>query len=228
MLNLKKSEWLILIGLLVLSFIPIIGGIFRLVELGQGTALEFLPENPRIQSAPIPVEFHLISSIPYCILGAFQFLLSIRKNYPKWHRLAGRLLVCAGMVSALSGLWMTHYYSFPDSLQGNLLYFVRIIVGSAMTVCILLGLSSVLKKKIAQHQAWMIRAYALGQGAGTQVLIAIPWLLTVGEPNGFTRDILMTAAWVINIVVAEWIINKRSYTRKLSVTTENHLHVRWY
>ena len=211
MLNLKKSEWIILIGLLALSFIPIIGGIFRLVELEQGTALEFLPENPRILSAPIPVEFHLISSIPYCILGVFQFLLSIRKNYPKWHRLAGRILVCAGMVSALSGLWMTLYYSFPDSLQGNLLYFVRIIVGSSMTVCILLGLSSVLKKRIAQHQAWMIRAYALGQGAGTQVLIAIPWLLTVGEPSGFTRDILMTAAWVINIVVAEWIINKRSY-----------------
>ena len=208
MLNLKKSEWIILIGLLLLSFVPSIG-ILRLVELVLGTAVEFMPENPRIQSAPVPVEFHLISSIPFCILGAFQFLSSIRRDYPKWHRLAGRFLVCAGIVSALSGLWMTHYYSFPDSLQGNLLYFVRIIVGVSMTVCILLGLSSVLKKRITQHQAWMIRAYALGQGAGTQVLITIPWLLTVGEPSGFTRDILMTCAWVINIVVAEWIINKR-------------------
>jgi uncharacterized membrane protein len=209
MINLKKSEWIILTGLLVLSFIPGIGGIFRLVELELGTALEFLPENPRIQSAPIPVEFHLISSIPFCILGAFQFLPGIRRNYPKWHRLAGRFLVCAGIVSALSGLWMTHYYSFPDSLQGNLLYFVRINVGFSMTMCILLGLSSVLKKRITQHQAWMVRAYALGQGAGTQSLIAIPWLLTVGEPGGMTRDILMTAGWVINIAVAEWIICRR-------------------
>ena len=209
MINLKKSEWFVLIGLLVLSFVPSIGGTFRLAELGLGTALEFLPENPRVQSAPVPVEFHLFSSIPYCILGAFQFLLSIRKYYPKWHRIAGRFLVCAGIVSALSGLWMTHYYSFPASLQGNLLYFVRIVVGISMTTCIILGLSSVLKKRIAQHQAWMIRAYALGQGAGTQALIAIPWLLSVGEPSGFTRDILMTAAWVINIVVAECIIFRR-------------------
>lgn len=104
---------------------------------------------------------------------------------------------------------MTHYYSFPGSLQGNLLYFVRIVVGVSMTTCIVFGLSSVLKKRIARHQAWMIRAYALGQGAGTQVLIAIPWLLTVGEPSGFTRDILMTAAWAINIVVAESIIYRR-------------------
>jgi len=217
MINLKKSEWIILVGLLVLSFVPVIGGMFRLAELELGATLEFLPENPRIQSAPIPVEFHIISSITFCILGAFQFLLSIRKNYPKWHRLAGRFLVCAGLVSALSGLWMTHYYSFPGSLQGNLLYLVRIIVGFSMTMCILLGLSSVLKKRIAQHQAWMIRAYALGQGAGTQVLIMIPWMLTVGEPGGFTRDILMTAAWVINIVVAEWIINKRGYRQNISI-----------
>lgn len=217
MRNLIKSEWIILTGLLVLSFVPVIGGMFRLVELELGATLGFLPENLRIQSAPIPVEFHIISSITFCILGAFQFLLSIRKNYPKWHRLAGRVLVCAGIVSALSGLWMTHYYSFPVSLQGSLLYFVRIIVGLSMTICILLGLSLVLKNRIAQHQAWMIRAYALGQGAGTQVLIMMPWMLTVGEPGGFARDILMTTAWVINIVVAEWIINKRSFSLNISI-----------
>ncbi|MFT6864468.1 MAG: hypothetical protein ACJAVK_003034, partial [Akkermansiaceae bacterium] len=55
----------------------------------------------------------------------------------------------------------------------------------------------------------MIRAYALGQGAGTQVLVSIPWLVTVGEPSGFTRDVLMTLAWVINVFVAEWIIRRR-------------------
>ncbi len=204
MIHLEKSEWFILIGLLLLSFVPCIGGIFRLVELSGGSG--FLPENPRIRSAPTPVLFHLISVVPYCILGAFQFLPSFRRKYPKWHRIVGRLLVLAGIVSALSGLWMTHYYSFSDDLQGNLLYIVRILVGFAMTAYILLGLSSILKKRIAQHQAWMIRAYALGQGAGTQVLITIPWLLTAGDPMGLTRDILMTLAWVINIFIGEWAI----------------------
>jgi hypothetical protein len=56
----------------------------------------------------------------------------------------------------------------------------------------------------------MIRAYAIGQGAGTQVIISIPWLLLAGEPTGLTRDLLMTLAWVINIVVAEKIILKQS------------------
>ncbi len=208
MIDLKKSEWIILLGLLLLSFVPCIGGISRLVALGSGAGL--LPENPRIQSAPILVILHILSAVPYCILGAFQFLPSFIRMYPKLHRLTGRLLVGAGIISALSGLWMTHYYSFPDELQGDLLYCVRIIVGFAMIAYILLGLAAVLKKRIVQHRAWMIRAYALGQGAGTQVLITIPWLLTVGEPTGLTRDILMTLAWVLNIIVAERAINNRS------------------
>jgi hypothetical protein len=129
-------------------------------------------------------------------------------KYPKWHWLVGRLLVGAGFIAAITGLWMTHYYSFPDDLQGVLLYIVRILVGVAMIAFILLGLSSILKKRIEQHKAWMIRAYALGQGAGTQVLITIPWLLTIGEPMGLTRDILMSLAWGINILVGEWAIKK--------------------
>ncbi len=208
MINLKKSEWIILIGLLLLSFVPCVGGIFRLVDLVSDSGL--VPENPRIQSAPIPVIFHILSAVPYCILGAFQFLPSVMRMYPKWHRLAGRLLGIAGLISAISGLWMTHYYSFPDDLQGNLLYYVRIIVGFAMIAYILLGIAAIFKKRIVQHRAWMIRAYALGQGAGTQVLVTIPWLLTFGEPSGLTRDILMTVAWVINIIVAEGAINNRS------------------
>jgi hypothetical protein len=208
MLNLKKSEWFVLISLLLLSFIPSLG-VFRLAELGLGTDLEFLPANPRAKSAPIPIYFHIVSSILFCILGAFQFLSSIRNNHPIWHRYAGRLIIVAGVVSALSGLWMTHYYAFPESLQGNLLYTVRVVVSISMTLFILLGLFSILKRKFVQHQAWMIRAYALGQGAGTQALISIPLVLTAGEPSGFSRDILMTAAWVINIAASEWIITRR-------------------
>lgn len=204
MLQLNKSEWSILVGLLLLSFVPSIGGTFRLVELVTNS--EFLPENPRIQSVPLPAVFHIVSSALFCTLGAFQFLPSIRRKYPKWHRLAGRLLVGAGIMSAISGLWMTYYYSFPDHLQGNLLYAIRIFIAFSMVAFILLGLSAVFKKRIAKHQAWMIRAYALGQGAGTQVIVSIPWLLIIGEPNGLSREILMTAAWMINIAVAELVV----------------------
>ncbi len=77
-----------------------------------------------------------------------------------------------------------------------------------MIAFILLGVEAVLRKRFVHHQAWMIRAYALGQGAGTQVLIAIPLVLAVGQPSGINRDLLMMLGWVINIIVAETIIKK--------------------
>ena len=150
-----KSEWMILVGLFVLSFIPVSAGIFRLVELGGGAAM--LPENPRVTAAPMPVVLHIIIVGLYCYLGAFQFLPSIRRHSPKWHRCNGRLMVVSGIVSALSGLWMTHFYSFPYELQGDLLYCVRILLGSAMVVFRVLGLAAILRRDIVRHSSWMIR-----------------------------------------------------------------------
>ncbi len=202
-----KSEWMILVGLLALSFIPISAGIFRLVELGGGAAM--LPVNPRVNAAPTPVVLHIISVFHYCIFGAFQFLPSIRRHSLKWHRYNGRLMVVSGIVSALSGLWMTHFYSFPYELQGNLLYSVRILLGSAMVAFIFLGLAAILKRDIVRHSSWMIRAYAIGQGASTQGLMIMSWIaISGGEPSGLTRDVMMTFAWIINIAIAEWIIRK--------------------
>jgi hypothetical protein len=56
----------------------------------------------------------------------------------------------------------------------------------------------------------MIRAYATGLGAGTQVVTHLFWLLLVGQPTGFSRAVLMGAGWVINLAVAEWIIRRRT------------------
>ena len=75
-----------------------------------------------------------------------------------------------------------------------------------MVTFILIALYQIRRLRIIEHQAFMIRSYALGIGAGTQVLITIPWLATVGEPTGLIRDLLMTFAWLINIAIAESII----------------------
>ncbi len=167
-----------------------------------------LPENPRVTAAPMPVVLHIFSVGLYCYLGAFQFLPSIRRHSPTLHRYNGRLMVVLGIVSALSGLWMTHFYSFPYGLQGDLLYSVRILVGSSMVVFVVLGIAAILRRDIVRHSSWMIRAYAIGQGANTQGLLLGPISIISEEPSGFTRDILMTFAWIINISVAEWIIHK--------------------
>lgn len=78
---------------------------------------------------------HIVSASAFAVLGAFQFARRFRRRWPGWHRRAGRLLVTSGLASALSGLWMAHFYQLPD-LDGPLLYVFRLLFGSLMTVAI--------------------------------------------------------------------------------------------
>ena len=56
----------------------------------------------------------------------------------------------------------------------------------------------------------MTRAYAIGLGAGTQVLTHLPWFIfATGKPGEGPRAVMMGAGWLINILFAEWIIRRR-------------------
>jgi predicted membrane protein DUF2306 len=117
-------------------------------------------------------------------------------------------MVPCGLAAALSGLWMSQFYSLPKS-DGELLYVFRLIFGSAMLIAIVLGASAVRRRDYGRHGDWMMRSYAIGLGAGTQVFTHLPWLLFFGVPDELTRALLMAAGWVINIIVVEWIIHRR-------------------
>lgn len=203
-----RADWLVPLALIVLSAVPFIGGVVRLVALAGGA--DITPQNARFFAAPLPVVLHILSATVFCILGAFQFAPGFRRRRPGWHRVAGRLLVLCGLVAGLSGLWMTVFYPLAPHFQGTLLFGFRLLFGSAMVLSVALGLWSILRREIVRHRAWMIRGYALGQGAGTQALIFLLWALVLGTPSALTSELLMGASWAINLVLAEWIIRRGS------------------
>ena len=204
----NRAEWLVPVGLILLSAIPVLAGAIRLTELTNGA--EITPDNARFFASPLPVVLHIFSVSLYSILGAFQFSRGFRRQQRhRWHRVAGWLLVLSGLIAALSGLWMTLFYPWPEG-DGEILYGLRLLFGSAMLLSIILGVVEIRRKNIRRHSAWMMRAYAIGLGAGTQVLTHLPWFLLFGDPGELPRAFLMGAGWVINLVVAEWIIRKQS------------------
>ena len=198
-----KSEWFIPAGLIALSFVPVLAGTFRLIQLGGGA--DITPDNARFFATPLPVVLHIISVTIYCVLGAFQFAPGFRRRRPDWHRVAGRVVVPCGLVAALTGLWMAHYYPRPN-FDGTLLYAIRLLVGSAMVLFIYLGMAAIWRRDILGHHPWMMRGYALGLGAGTQVLTHLPWYLFPSIRGEQTRAALMGAGWAINLAFVEWIL----------------------
>ncbi len=206
-----RTAWWVPTGLILLSIIPLIFGIVRLNELASGAAIT--PANARFFASPTPVVIHIITAAVYALLGAFQFVSRLWKHGSGWHRRVGRLLVPFGLLVGLSGLWMTIFYPRPEDAS-DLLYAFRLFFGFGMILSIILGFAAIRRRDILQHRAWMIRAYAIGLGAGTQVLTGMVGAIILGKPNEFENALLMGAAWVINLAIAEWIIRKRS-TRQL-------------
>lgn len=201
----RTADCLIPIALIALAFIPIVAGSVRLTTLVAGTAIT--PDNVRLIASPIPVVFHIISVTIYCLLGSFQFSPGFRRRRPNWHRGAGKILVGMGLVAALSGLWMALFYAIIPA-DSALLHAFRLVFGSAMAASIVMGFVAVRRGRISEHQAWMRRAYAIGQGVGTQALTQIPLVLTFGKLDAQTLALAMGGAWILNLAVAEWLIRK--------------------
>jgi hypothetical protein len=200
-----QTPWWVPAGLILLSVIPLTFGAIRLSQLMSGA--EITPDNARFFESPSPVVIHIISSAIYALLGAFQFVSRLWTRGIKWHRWVGRLLVPCGLFVGLSGLWMTLFYPRPEGAS-DLLFFFRLFFGSGMILSITLGFISIRRRDVAQHQAWMTRAYAIGMGAATQVLTGMVGALILGEVNEFENALLVGTAWVINLAIAELSIRR--------------------
>jgi len=201
----RAGRW-VPISLLALAAVPVLAGTARIVEILGGP--ELIPTDARFSASPVPVVVHVAAAVGYALLGAFQFSASIRRRHPGWHRRAGRALVVLGLAVAFSALWMTLAFPRKEGTS-DLLYTFRLLFGSGMAASIILGLTSIRRRDITRHRAWMTRAYALALGAGTQA-----FTVGFGEAlfgSGVVRtDLMMGAGWAINLAVAEWFIRRPS------------------
>jgi uncharacterized membrane protein len=195
---------LVVTGLIALGLVPILANALRRIALSLGSVDGSTDNGSHTLSLPVTV--HIITATIFVMLGAFQFSPGFRRRKSAWHRMAGRVLVVTGMLVALSGLWLNQFVSFPAG-SGELLYAFRWLAGLGMALCIVIGFTAVRRQDITRHRQWMIRAYALGLGAGTQV-----FTLGFGEAifgkTALIVALLNGAGWMINLAVAEWAIRR--------------------
>jgi uncharacterized membrane protein len=205
-----RRDWWIPASLLLLAVVPSAGGVFRLVDLSGGRTAE----NARFFDLPAPILVHIFGATTFLVLGALQLWPSFRRRRPAWHRWSGRVLVPAGVAGGLSGMWMAAFSDVPAH-DNTALMWLRLLFGSVMVAGLVLALVAIRRRDVRTHQRWMARAYAVGQGAGTQALFLGPYVALVGQPSGNPKAVVMGAAWVVNLALAEWLV-RRSERRQSS------------
>ena len=198
-----STGWLVA-GLLLFAALPLTFGILRLLQLAGISEI-----MPPALASPVALVAHIVGALVYGVLGAFQFSPAIRRRWPRWHRMSGRVALVGALAVAASALWLTATYA-TASLGGVLLAGFRAVVAVGMVLSIAVGVAAALRRDIAHHRAWMIRAYGLGLGSATQMLVlTVAEIITGGDPTELNRALLMGLAWGLNLVVAEWAIHRR-------------------
>ena len=199
----RPRSWPVPAALVSLSAIPLAAGALRLLQLAGGPAV--MPADHRFAGFPGALVAHIVGAAVFALVGAFQFVPRLRRG--GWHRRAGRVVAVAGVVVAVSALWLTLFYE-PQPGSGAVLFAFRLFFAPAMAACLFLGFTAIRRRDVVSHRAWMMRAYAIGMGAGTQALTGMAESLLVAHPNELSRALAMTAAWVINLLIAEWAIRR--------------------
>ncbi len=120
----------------------------------------------------------------------------------------------AGLLVAGSALWMTLAFAQKPG-TGDVLAAFRLVFASAMAASLVLGVAAARRRNLAAHRAWMLRAYAIGLAAGTQAFTGGIGGAVFGT-GPLAGDLAKAAGWIINLVVAEWVIRRPARSRRPS------------
>jgi len=178
-----------------------------LAESSGGLAGAYLDQPLSIQ---IAFYVHVVFGGIALLGGPIQFARGVRDRWPRVHRLIGRVSLGAILVAATAGLVIV-----PVNSAGAIG-----VAGFGMLAVLwglfaILGYRAIRRRDLAQHRAWMIRAFALTYAAVTlrlwTPLLIVLYVVTGTEPDAaFSAAYLWVPflAWVPNIVVAELIVRR--------------------
>jgi hypothetical protein len=138
---------------------------------------------------------HLTGGSLALILGPFQFIRTLRSQYPQVHRWMGRTYLAGILIASIAAIYMCIYVAFPGF--GVALFFLAI----AWLTTSSMALIAALRRQFAVHREWMIRSYVITFGFVTFRILedANPFHLR-GDMNAVTNAWL---GWAIPLLFAE-------------------------
>ncbi len=92
-------------------------------------------------------------------LAPMQFSDRLRKRYPKWHRVAGRIYVAGAFILAPLGVYIQY---FEERIGAPRSITIAAIVDATLLISTTaIAFYFILRGKVQQHRQWMTRSYAV-------------------------------------------------------------------
>jgi len=145
------------------------------------------------------------------LIGWSQFSAKLRQRYLNTHRFIGKVYVIVCLLSGGAALYLAIHATggWVASLGFGMLAASWLFTTTKAYL-------SIRQKQIAQHQAWMIRSYAL-----TWAAVMLRIYLPLGQLAQFdfieAYRVIAWLCWVPNLLVAEWFIKRLGIFKPSSV-----------
>ncbi len=137
---------------------------------------------------------HIVPGTVYLLGAPFQLSSRIRRRHLSWHRRLGKVLVPAGLITAVFAIVVGLVMPFGLLAEAS----ATIVFGSYFLLALGLAYRAVRSGDIRTHRRWMIRAFAVGVGVG---MIRI--VIGVGEAFGIgIADSFGAAFWIAFVLLA--------------------------
>lgn len=204
----------IIFGLYILAFYAL--ALFNRETMQWNEVLPGLydSKNP---SATIGIGIHFIGGGIILILGCIQLINPIRKKYPLFHRIVGRLYIIASLTTAVGGLI---FIFIKGTIGGWVMDIGFSLYGILMFIAAIETVRHARKKQFEKHRSWAIRLFALAIISWLYRIDYGFWLLLTdgyGHTKTFTGtfdQIMSFFFYIPNLVVAEIIIGKLEFFKK--------------
>lgn len=171
-------------GLLILVVAVFV--VIRVVsDVGDLTAGRIPPEGDfdrRYVLNPWIAYLHIVPGSAYLLGAPFQVSARFRDRHLQGHRMLGRVLIPAGLVTAVFAIVIGIVMPFGLLAEAS----ATIVFGVYFFTALVLAYRAIRRYDVVAHRRWMIRAFAVGVGVGMiRIVIGLGEAMGIGIEQSF-------------------------------------------
>jgi hypothetical protein len=189
------------------QLVPILmGGYTPPAAASSSIAAQFAALDDVFARYPLLTLIHILPGLLFMVLGPIQFSSTLRARHLQWHRWSGRVYLICGLIIGVSALLMS--VAMP-SIGGLNQAAATTLFALFFLFALGKAYRHVMRRHIARHREWMIRAFAIGLAVAT-IRPIIGLFFAASRFSGLTPyEFFGTAFWigfVLHLTAAEvWI-----------------------
>ncbi|MCM3762483.1 DUF2306 domain-containing protein [Alkalihalobacillus oceani] len=153
------------------------------------------------------VQLHIALAIISLITGPLGVIKALRRKSLSFHRWNGRIYVLSILLNFIPGVYVSFF-----ATGGWISTVGFLVLNTLWLVTTFLGYFYARKRQIGLHSRWITRSFLLSFANMTIYIIVAISHHAVGFSYGASYTIAVWLCWIINLLLAEWIIRAKMLT----------------